>query len=136
MSYWKDSLLIGVSQIDDQHRKLIEAIDQLMESCRQGKGRAAVGSTLQFTIAYVKVHFRDEERLQTKYAYPDMVAHKKLHARFIEDISGLQREFEETGPSITLTGKLNKTLVDWLIKHISTEDKKIGKHILDKSGNK
>lgn len=129
MTYWKDSLLVGVKLIDDEHRKLVNAIDQLMEACMQGKGRAAIEETLSFTVSYTKQHFSDEEKLQAQYAYPGMAAHKLLHAKFVSDINAILQEFEQTGPNVALTGKLNKTLVDWLINHISTEDKKLGAHI-------
>ena len=130
MSYWKDSLIVGVPQIDDQHRKLVEAIDLLIEACMQGKGRDTIEQTLKFTVSYTKEHFSDEEKLQSKYAYPGMAAHKLLHSQFITNINSLLHEFEQTGPNLALTGKLSKTLVDWLIKHISTEDKKLGEHII------
>jgi len=134
MTYWRDSLIVGVSKIDEQHRKLVGAIDQLMEACMQGKGRAVIDETLTFTVSYTTVHFRDEEELQAKYAYPGMVAHKMLHAKFIKDISELLRELERDGPSVALTSKISKALVDWLIKHISTEDKKLGEHISKHGG--
>lgn len=132
MTYWKESLLVGVSQIDDQHRKLVVAIDRLMEACMQGKGRATIGETLLFVVSYTKDHFHDEEKLQAQYEYPGIAAHKMLHKKFVADISMILRDFEQNGPNVALTGKLNKTLVDWLINHISTEDKKLGAHIIQK----
>ena len=129
MTYWKDSLLVGVPLIDNEHRKLVKAIDQLMDACMQGKGRAAIEETLSFTLSYTKEHFSDEEKLQAQYAYPGMAAHKLLHSRFIMDINAIYRDFEQTGPNVALTGKLSRTLVDWLINHISTEDKKLAAHI-------
>lgn len=129
MTYWKDSLLVGVTLIDNEHRKLVKAIDQLMEACMQGKGRSAIEETLSFTVSYTKEHFSDEEKLQAQYAYPGMAAHKLLHSQFVRDINALYNDFEQSGPNVALTGKLNKTLVDWLINHISTEDKKLGEHI-------
>ena len=132
MTYWKDTLLVGVKEIDDQHKKLVKAIDQLMEACMQGKGRSAIEETLKFTVSYTKEHFSDEEMLQAKYVYPGMAAHKLVHAKFIKEINAIYDEFGQTGPSISLTGKLNKTLVDWLINHITSEDKKLGEYINSK----
>ena len=129
MTYWKDSLLVGVTQIDNEHRELVAAIDRLMEACNQGKGRATIEETLVFTVSYTKKHFGAEEILQAQYAYPGIAAHKAIHAQFITSINSLYQEFKENGPNIALTGKLNKMLVDWLINHISTEDKKLGEHI-------
>jgi hemerythrin len=129
MSYWKDSLLVGVPQIDNQHRKLVEAIDKLMDACNMGKGRDEIAQTLRFTISYTQEHFRDEENLQQRFAYPAINAHKRLHAQLIMNINEISKEFDRTGPNIGLTAKLNKTLVEWLINHISVEDKKLGEHI-------
>ena len=132
MTYWKDSLLIGVPEIDAQHKKLIESIDGLMAACTKGQGRETIGKILAFVLSYTKEHFADEERLQAKYAYPGIANHKALHKQFIAEVSALVREYEATGPSITLVGKLNKVLVSWLAKHISEEDKKLGEHIRKK----
>ena len=129
MKYWKDSLLIGVPQIDTQHRKLVDMIDILMQACLQGKGRTEIEGTLSFALRYTLEHFRDEESLQLKYAYPGYKEHKKIHEDFTKDITALAGEFRKLGPSIALTGKLNHSLVDWVINHISTEDKKLGEYI-------
>ena len=129
MTLWKNKLLVGVPHIDTQHRKLVKALDRLLLACKQGKGRSTIEQTLNFAFSYTKEHFKDEEILQTQYAYPDIQAHKQLHAQFLATISALIQEFEQTGPNLALTGKLNKTLVNWLIHHISVEDKKLGAHI-------
>jgi len=129
MTYWKDSLLIGVPQIDTQHRKLVGMIDILMQACMQGKGRTEIEGTLNFALKYTLEHFRDEESFQVEYSYPGYKEHKKIHDDFTKDIIALADEFKKLGPSIALTGKLNHSLVDWVINHISTEDKKVGEHV-------
>jgi len=129
MTYWKESFLIGVPQIDAQHRQLFKAMDNLMEACMQGKGRTEIEKTLDFALKYTVEHFRDEEKIQAAHAYPGLNAHKKLHADFTVTVTDLAKEFNKSGPSVALTGKLNKSLVDWVITHVSTEDKKVGEHI-------
>ena len=128
-TYWKDTMLVGVPQIDSQHRKLVEAIDRLMNACMQGKGRSVLDETLGYVVEYTKEHFRDEEKLQAQYSYPGMGEHKQVHSRFIASITAIEKELAETGPNIALIGQLHKALVDWLINHITTEDKKVGEHI-------
>lgn len=134
MTYWKDSLLVGVPEIDREHRKLVAAIDDLMEACTKGQGRAAIEKTLIFVESYTKTHFTNEERLQLQYAYPLMSAHKKMHEQFIANISALIANLEKNGPNIALTADINKTLIDWLIRHIGSEDKKLGDFINSKRG--
>ena len=132
MALWNDSMLIGVSKIDDQHKKLIAAIDELLQVCAKGEGKSVIAKTLNFVLDYTKEHFADEEALQAQHAYPDMVAHKKLHELFIASVASIKTQFEQKGADAGLIAKINKTLVDWLVKHINTEDKKIGKHINSK----
>jgi len=129
MSSWNDSLLIGVRLIDNQHRELIDRIDKLLHACHLGKGSAEVEETLRFVVSYIRKHFKDEEELQAKYAYPDMVEHKKLHAEFIVSVVDLVQEFQNTGTNTELTGKVNRTLIEWLFRHIRSEDKKLALHI-------
>lgn len=132
MGYWKDTLLIGVPAIDEQHKKLVAAIDELMDACSKGQGRDAVGKTLKHVIDYTKTHFVDEEKIQSQSGYPGYHAHKQIHTKFAASIVGLKNDFEQNGPSIALTAKINKTLVEWLVNHITTEDKKIGEYIKSK----
>jgi len=130
MTYWKDSLLVGVPQLDTQHRKLVEIIDKLMGECEHGESRGEIEETLNSIIWHTKEHVRTEENLQAKYAYPGISAHKRLHAHFIMNLSALAQEFKQTGSNAVFIGKLNKTLVDWFISHVGDEDKKVGEHIL------
>jgi len=134
LTYWNDSLLTGVALIDDEHRKLFEVIDRLMEACRLGTNRAEIGHTLNHAVALTKEHIRVEENLQARCSYPGINAHKRLHAQFILSIDEIVREYEETGPNVALTGKLNSALVDWLSSHISVDDKKMCAYIKKAGG--
>jgi len=134
MTYWKDSMLTGIEIIDTEHKKLVAAIDELMDACLKGQGRTKIEQTLKFVADYTKQHFSDEEKLQAKYQYPAMAGHKLLHMQFITTVGSLEKEFQKDGPNINLTSKLNKSLADWLVKHISTEDKKLGDYIKSKGG--
>lgn len=124
MTLWNDKLLIGVREIDDQHRRLIKAVDELMEASFQGKGKDAIEKTLNFAVAYTKEHFAAEEKLFEQSGYPLAFAHKQMHAGFITSLSALQSDFAREGATSGLSIKLNKSLVDWLVKHITAEDRK------------
>ena len=134
MSSWKDSLLLGVSLLDEQHHKLVELLDKLLEACKHGKGQVEIGQILNNTISYTKEHFTDEENLQERYSYPGINAHKRLHAQYIMKMKVLVQEYDKTGPSESLAGKLDKTLVEWIIDHINLEDRKLGAYILQAGG--
>jgi hemerythrin len=133
MTYWRDSLLIGVDKIDLQHRKLVGIVDEVMAACIEERGRDVVEKALDFLLNYTKEHFEDEEALQAEVGYPGLEAHKRIHDQFIMTASALMNDFMEKGPRPTLVKTLNVTLVDWLVNHICTEDKKIGEFIKNKT---
>ncbi len=130
MAYTFDkSLETGNIAIDNQHRELIDAINNLLNACSQGKGRDEIKNTINFLTDYTVKHFIDEEKLQKQYNYPDYPAHKKLHDDFKEEVSKIVNEYEENGTSVVLTFKVNNIIASWLIKHIKGEDKKVAAYI-------
>lgn len=130
---WNDSLNTGVLKIDEQHRALIQAVNDLFAACSQGLGRKKIGETLRFLQAYVGTHFADEEKIQLECGFPEYTAHRKLHADFVRDVNRYVKQFESEGPTIAFVAQFNHFVSDWLIYHISREDRKIGEYIRSKS---
>ena len=58
--------------------------------------------------------------------YPEYDRQKTLHTAFIGQLDKLKNEFKESGGNILVVLNANQMVVDWLVKHISNEDKKIG----------
>ncbi len=126
---WTDDLSVGVELIDSEHKSLINAINDLFDACSKGLGRKKISDTLNFLQSYVNTHFSDEENLQIKCGYPEYTSHKKLHTEFIARVAEYSKQLETEGPNIALVANFNSFVSNWLIYHISREDKKIGQHI-------
>lgn len=130
MAYvWSKDLETGNAQIDAEHKELIQAINNLLAACSEGKGRTEIANTMDFLDQYTKTHFGHEQNLQIQSNYPDYINHKKYHDWFINVVSDLSKRLKAEGPSIQLVGEINKQLGGWLINHIKTEDVKVAKHI-------
>ncbi|NLG89004.1 MAG: hemerythrin family protein [Clostridiaceae bacterium] len=125
---WTPNLSVGVEFIDEQHKGLFEKAAQLFEAGQQGKGKEFLHQMLDFLDEYTKIHFRDEEKYMESINYPDLDAQKKAHAYFEEELTRLRKDFMESGGNLVLMIKANKMIVDWLTKHISSMDKKIGEY--------
>jgi hemerythrin len=126
MIEWTPDLAVGSPEIDRQHQELYRRINQLLEACSQGKGKEAVGQTLQFLSDYVVTHFGNEETYMIKHGYPQYTQHKALHTQFIKSLQQLQEDFNREGAGVTLVIKTNQFVVDWLNNHIRRVDTKLG----------
>ncbi len=130
MAYsWDKSLETGNLEIDCQHRSLVDAVNNLLNACSEGKGRNEVEKTLKFLQDYVIRHFSDEEKLQIKSNYPDYKAHREKHEVFKKEVNEIVEEFKKGGATIQLVAKVNSSVAGWLISHIKTEDKRVAAHI-------
>ena len=130
MAYaWNKKLETGNVTIDSQHKELIAAINELLDACAVGKGRAKIHDTSHFLLDYTKRHFAAEEKLQLQSRYPDYNNHKKYHDSFVADVQQIVAQLDVEGPTLNMVGKVNNVIAAWLIKHISTEDVKVAEHI-------
>lgn len=121
---WNHNLSVQVNELDNQHKKLIQMINDLQDAMRAGKGKDVVGKILNELVRYTLDHFSTEEKYFDRFDYPDTAAHMDEHARFVKEVAGFKKEFEEG--RIGLTIKLMNFLSDWLQKHIMGSDKKYG----------
>lgn len=134
MAYrWSDDLLTGNTQIDTEHKELIRAINDLLDACSKGKGRAELEKTVEFLSSYTKTHFGREEVLQRKYGYPDYNNHIKYHKYFIDQVENIHKKLLESGANVALVGEINSKVGNWIINHIKKEDVKVAKHIKEKT---
>jgi hemerythrin len=131
---WRESLAIGVVEIDDQHKELLRRFDGLLRACKAGKGTEELNNLQTFLADYVITHFSDEEGLQRRHAYPGYEAHRIQHLYFIEQIKKLRTETEKEGISLHHVVETNNLLLKWLITHISVVDKELGKFLSSVGG--
>jgi hemerythrin len=81
-----------------------------------------------FLDDYTKTHFKDEEKYMQSINYPKLNEQKQMHQDFIKRLAELRKEYETSGANITVIIGANQFILDWLTKHISNEDKKIGEY--------
>jgi hemerythrin len=129
MYAWREEWATGNITIDNEHKQLFKAIDELLTACGSGKGKDQVTKTMAFLKDYTAKHFAHEEQLQQSSKYPDYINHKKIHDGFQKYVAELGAKLDKEGPTIAIVGAVNMNIGDWLIKHITREDIKIAKHI-------
>ena len=127
---WDDKFLVNVSEIDTQHKKLVELINKLNEAMYEGQGCEMVEVVLKELVEYTITHFAFEEGLLETNGYPDFKSHKEKHDELTKEVIDLKTQFE--GGRVMITLQVMKFLKDWLSTHILTIDKKYGPYLNDK----
>ena len=123
MAYqWDSSLETGYEKVDNQHKQLVAAVNNLMDASAKGRGDKAVLETLDFLTGYAVKHFADEEQLQIDYEYPDYLNHKRLHDEFKAVVGNLTKRVMEKGPTIEMIDIVSSTVGGWLLNHIKGDD--------------
>lgn len=126
---WDRSLAVGVKLIDEQHQELFRRVDALLVAVMKGQGKPEIERLFQFLGGYVVEHFGAEEKLMAQYRYPEMAAHKKLHADFVTKFGELKAAFDADPTSGEVAIGLNRFVGSWLRGHIGAIDTALGKHL-------
>lgn len=128
---WTKNLSVGVSMIDDQHKMWFEKAEKLFEAGRTKQSKEYIGEMLQFLDSYTKKHFADEEKYMLSIHYPGYEEQKKAHTAFIAQLEKLSNDYNTSGGSLMVILNANQMVIDWLTKHISNMDIKIGQFTQD-----
>lgn len=115
---WTSDLDLGIEVIDNQHRRIVEYINDLYRAIER-HSRDEVGEVLEQLVEYTMSHFAFEEDLQEQAGYPFLHAHRKVHELFSRKVADFQHRFE-LGEDVSR--QLLTTLRAWLINHIKRDD--------------
>lgn len=126
---WTEDLAVGYGLIDTQHKELFARYNNLLQACKEGKGRATLVPLLDFLADYVTSHFAEEERFMQRYAFPERDEHVQQHRELIRHVDELRRELQENGASIAVMTAITQTLFNWLLKHVKLTDVKLGRFL-------
>lgn len=116
-------LLIGVDEIDAQHRELFARLGALLEASRSHRSREEVVRLLEFLGGYVVDHFAAEERLMESAAYPRLGGHRAEHLQFVKELSILRHELQSEGPTNLFVIRVGNRVTEWLREHIYRTDR-------------
>jgi hemerythrin len=118
---WNDSMNIGIGSIDEQHKKLVDALNQLNDAVHEDSPSYRIEYILDFLLEYVRSHFRYEETLFEDYGFPNQDAHIAEHRAFSHRILEMNEIFR-TGGGIK-AADLVRTLSNWIRDHIERSDR-------------
>jgi hemerythrin len=116
---WQSSYELGIDDLDQQHRRILELLSLLSETIRTD-GREHVATVLRDLSLYVDTHFTLEESLMSAAGYPALDAHTQVHRSFSTRIA-THIDRHERGEDVAR--KLMSDLRVWWSDHILRDDR-------------
>ncbi len=127
---WNETLSVGVPSLDAEHKQLVALVNRLHDAMINGSGKAALHGVLQELVQYTQTHFKHEEELMSRTAYPQAAVHKLQHDQLTKKVLDLQNQVQQGKVSITI--EVMNFLKSWLQDHILKMDKAYTQHFTSK----
>ena len=117
---WKAEYCTGIDSIDQQHKKLVNLINQLQTAVDYSTGSEFERDALDDLVNYTVTHFGYEEKLMKENGYPDYEPHKAEHEKLIKQVETVLSDYRQN-PDQAMQ-HAHDFLSDWLINHINGTD--------------
>lgn len=122
---WDDSYSVGNDAVDAQHKEWIAIYNRLDHAILNGSSGDLTKvreEILQAMMEYASYHFRQEEQYMQEMGYPDIVAHKRVHTDFDDQLYNYHRMVRNG--ELVLNSELITIIKNWLLNHILKVDMK------------
>jgi hemerythrin-like metal-binding protein len=119
--HWSEAYSVNIAVLDQQHKLLIETVNQLDQALRKGEGKAALDSVLDKLIEYALVHFAAEESLMQEHDFPGYSTHRTQHEEFRKKLAEYLEAQKAGKPGTPVS--LLFFMQEWMKEHLSKTDK-------------
>lgn len=118
---WKPTYSVGISEIDEQHKRFVVLINDLYDAVEIGSEEIVMGDIIGQLAAYADYHFSTEEMYFDRFNYEKSSEHKKAHQVFRKKIEIFKNKYQ--GNEHTIAKEVMVFMKDWISKHIQEIDK-------------
>ncbi|MDR1625747.1 MAG: bacteriohemerythrin [Spirochaetia bacterium] len=119
---WDASFATNHAKVDEQHKQLFSALNDLLDAVRLKKPETEVKKALVFLSDYTTRHFADEEEVMRQCNFPDFARHRKVHETFKGSVRDLDLNAEKLRSAEKVAGWIQNMVGDWLTFHIKGMD--------------
>jgi len=127
---WNNTFSVGVASIDDQHKILINMINDFYDNLKNRTNNENISILINEMKKYAQVHFDYEESYMLKFNYQDFDLHQKQHHIFASKVKDFEEKFNNG--TLILSFEITSFLKEWLKHHILVEDKKYTTFFIEK----
>lgn len=118
--YWLPKYNTGIEIIDQQHRLLVDLVNELQKNQDNGNDRQKSLKIINKIQMYAASHFAREEHLFEVHGYPDADEHLQEHDYFEDMLIQFEDEFKAGRQDLNTTTL--DFFSDWLVNHIHGSD--------------
>lgn len=130
---WNESCETGIGAIDQDHKGLVDLINDLYEAMQDGTGGALLLPIFSALRHYTETHFAKEERFMVEGGAPDQEQHFQEHKMMMAKLAELESRHRSGEAAISL--QTLTFLRDWLKNHICAVDLAMAQQLQKKSTN-
>lgn len=130
---WRMEWNSGNEKIDQEHRKLIELGNQLINLSLSDREPDQVTAQLELLLNHVASHFENEEKILSQIGYPNGMEHRKLHEDLIEKSFLLKESY--LNHTMKQSAFFSFVVDDVIIEHMEQEDRKFFPYLLSHGGS-
>jgi len=130
---WTDALLTGVPMVDGQHQEYFRRVNAALVAADSPQREKDFRQALAFVQSYAMEHFDAEQGVMQFNGYPGYDGHLAQHQVFASRLDALTEALATEGFAPELGRRLNALLVDWFVRHIRTEDQRLGRFVKSKA---
>jgi len=124
---WTRDNAVGIEDIDREHQRLFSLAERMHQAMLAGRGREFLPSLLAGLISYTADHLSREERLMERIGYPGLAEHRRQHAELRANVRALQAR--SASGETTMTIEATQLLMEWLKRHATASDRRIGEYL-------
>lgn len=123
---WSDRYLIGVKEIDAQHKYFVTLVNELHYKMQQHQIEEIRTTVIPKLTDYVRKHFKDEERIMRRHNYPGL--EEQIHAHQ-EILANMNEIIDSNAATFPMTMKLMRLTIKWFLDHVLEYDLRLGKFL-------
>lgn len=124
---WNEAMSVGISEIDEEHKHFIDLVNRFNESVAFRMEMSAVVKAISDILAFVDLHFPNEETLFKEFGYPDADDHAQKHAQ-LKILLGQINERAKTERADYLLIEAGLKIKDEIVNHLLNEDMKYAEY--------
>ncbi|MCL4432693.1 MAG: bacteriohemerythrin [Epsilonproteobacteria bacterium] len=123
---WTSNFETGIELIDDQHKKLVDILNQLAAHLANRCDEIKLNEIFDELADYANYHFQSEEKIWSEYFHEDewYINHEHTHGSFIDEIVALRNNTNSI-PLDDVVYDVVTFLSKWLAYHILDTDKRM-----------